>query len=77
MTGQRSAPRGDRILRIGLVLTAIGLVCTLIACIPLLVPSIQLPSSWWFLSMITGVGLVVVIIGLVVSGGDRRRAVRR
>jgi hypothetical protein len=64
---------GDRILRVGAVVTVIGLICTLIAMIPLVAPSVELPSAWWFLSMITGVGLALVIIGLAVSARSRRR----
>lgn len=64
---------GDRILRVGAVVTVIGLICTLIAMIPLVAPSVELPSAWWFLSMITGVGLALVIVGLAVSARSRRR----
>lgn len=54
-------------------MTVIGLVCTLIAIVPLLVPSLELPGLWWFLSMLTGVGLALVIAGLVRSARSRRR----
>ena len=64
---------GDRILRVGAVVTVIGLICTLIAMIPLVAPSVELPSAWWFLSMIPGVGLALVIVGLAVSARSRRR----
>ena len=64
---------GDRLLRIGAVVTVIGLVCTVIAMLPLVVPGLNLPSVWWFLSMITGVGLALVIAGLAVSARSRRR----
>lgn len=63
---------GDRLLRIGGVVTVIGLICTLIAMLPLVIPSLSLPSAWWFLSMITGVGLALVIVGLAVSARSRR-----
>jgi hypothetical protein len=64
---------GDRLLRIGAVVTVIGLACTLVAMLPLVVPGLSLPSAWWFLSMITGVGLALVIAGLAVSARSRRR----
>ena len=54
-------------------MTVVGLVCTLIAMVPLVAPAIELPSAWWFLSMITGVGLALVIAGLAVSARSRRR----
>ena len=78
MTGQdeqgrsRRAP-GDRIMRAGAVITVIGLICTLIAILPLVIPSLTLPSAWWFLSMLTGVGLAIVLVGLLVSALSRRR----
>ena len=71
MADERST--GDRLLRIGAVVTVIGLVCTVIAMLPLVVPGLELPSVWWFLSMITGVGLALVIVGLAVSARSRRR----
>lgn len=64
---------GDRLLRVGAAVTVVGLVCTVIAMLPLVVPSVELPSAWWFLSMITGVGLALVILGLAVSARSRRR----
>lgn len=62
-------------LRVGVWLTFIGLVFSVVAMLPLVLP-IELPSAFWFLSMITGVGLVVMMAGFVVSGRERRRAVR-
>lgn len=62
----------DRVLRIGAVITAAGLVFTLIAIIPLVVPDLDLPSAMWFLAMLTGVGLIVVFVGLAM-GARRRR----
>lgn len=61
----------------GLWLTALGIVLSLIAMIPLVVPGLEFPSVWWFLAMLTGVGLAVVIAGFVVSGRERRRTVDR
>lgn len=64
---------GETLLRAGLAITAIGLVCTLIAILPLFWPSLAMSGVWWFLSMLTGVGLIVIIAGLVTSGRDRRK----
>ncbi len=74
MTGQDS-PRaaGDRIMRAGAVVTVVGLACTLVAMLPLVVPGLSLPSALWFLAMITGVGLAMVLLGLLVSARSRRR----
>lgn len=68
----QSAP-GDRLLRVGVVVTVLGLVCVLIAIVPLVVPSVELSSIWWFLSMLTGVGLALVLAGLIRSARSRRR----
>lgn len=70
-----STPRapGDRLLRVGIAVTIIGLACTLIAILPLVVPGLDLPSLWWWLSMLTGVGLALVIAGLLVAALRRRR----
>jgi len=36
-----------------------------------LVTDLELSSAWWFLSMITGVGLATVIAGLTMSARSR------
>lgn len=64
---------GDRLMRVGAVVMVIGLACTLIAILPLVVPSVTMPSIWWGLSMLTGVGLALVIAGLVVAAWSRKR----
>lgn len=71
-----SAPRpaGDRILRLGAIITVIGLGFSAIAMLPLVIPDLTLPSFWWFLSMTFGVGLAMVILGLFMSARARRRA---
>ena len=53
-------------------MTALGLVATLIAMLPLVFPDLALPGVWWFLAMITGVGLALVIAGLARSARERR-----
>ncbi|MCX6432612.1 MAG: hypothetical protein NTX29_07415 [Actinobacteria bacterium] len=67
-----SDSRSDLVLRIGGWSTAVGLVFTLIAILPLVVPSLELPGAMWFLSMLTGVGLVVVCVGLILGARGRR-----
>jgi peptidoglycan/LPS O-acetylase OafA/YrhL len=63
---------GDRLLRIGVGVTVLGLIATLIAMLPLVFPDLTLPGIWWFLAMITGVGLALVIAGLARSARERR-----
>jgi hypothetical protein len=69
----RSASRADLVMRVGAVVTAFGLLATLVALLPLFVPSVTMPSAMWFLSMLTGVGLAIVIAGLTMSARSRRR----
>lgn len=59
-------------MRIGVGVTVAGLLATVIAIAPLVFPNIALPGVWWFLSMITGVGLALVIAGLVIAARERR-----
>ena len=54
-------------LRIGGVITVVGLLFTVIAMLPLLMPSLELPGAMWFLAMLTGVGLIVVFVGLAMG----------
>lgn len=65
--------RADRVLRAGIVVTVIGLLFTLIALVPLVLPSVQMPGVLWFFSMLTGVGLIVVFVGLVMGSRSRTR----
>jgi len=62
--------RAQRVIRAGAILTILGLVATLIAILQL-VTDLELSSAWWFLSMITGVGLATVIAGLTMSARSR------
>jgi hypothetical protein len=60
-------------MRVGMLLTVLGMLSTLVAIIPLFWPSVSMPSAMWFLSMLTGVGLALVIAGLAMSARSRRR----
>jgi hypothetical protein len=62
--------RAQRVIKAGAILTIIGIVATLIAILPL-VSDIELSGAWWFLSMITGVGLATVLAGLTMSARSR------
>lgn len=64
--------RGDRLMRIGLGLLIVGIGCTLVAISPLVYPDLKLPSYWWALSMLTGVGLALILFGLRRSSQSRR-----
>ena len=64
---------GDRLIRAGLVVTAVGMLLTLVAMIPL-VTDVELPSAFWWLSMLVGVGLAMVLVGLARNGRRRSRS---
>jgi hypothetical protein len=40
--------------------------------LPLVIPSLELPGAMWFLAMLTGVGLIVVFVGLAMGARARR-----
>lgn len=65
----------DRILKVGAALTALGMVLSLIAMSPLVIGG-HLASFWWFLAMITGVGLVSILVGIRAASRARTRAVK-
>lgn len=69
----RSDSPGDRTLRIGAIVTLVGLAFAVIALLPMVVPGLTLPGVFWFLAMLTGVGLIIVLIGLVQGARQRRR----
>jgi len=60
-------------MRVGAVVTVIGLIFAVLAMLPLVVPGLTLPSALWFLAMLTGVELALVLLGLLVSARNRRR----
>jgi hypothetical protein len=68
-----SAAPGDRLIRAGLVVTAVGMLLTLVAMLPL-VTDVELPSAWWWLSMLVGVGMGMVLVGLARNGRRRSRS---
>lgn len=70
-TTQPAAP-GDRLVRAGVGVTAIGMAVTLVAMLPL-VSDIEMPSMLWALSMLVGVGMGMILVGLVRNGRRRSR----
>jgi uncharacterized membrane protein len=68
-----SAASGDRLIRAGVVVTIVGMLLTLVAMIPL-VTDVELPSAFWWLSMLVGVGMGMVLVGLARNGRRRSRS---
>lgn len=66
---------GDRMMRVGAWTTAIGMVLTLVAILPLVVPSLTLPPLFWWLAMVTGVGLTLLLAGLWRAARARGRRI--
>ncbi len=69
---ERRRNNSDRVIRAGAAITVLGIIFSLIALLPL-ITDIELPSTWWFLSMVTGIGLATVLVGLTMSARSRRR----
>ncbi len=65
-----SAP-GERLIRAGVVIALLGMALSVLAMAPL-VSDVAPPSGLWGLSMLSGVGVGLVLAGLVRKG--RRRA---
>jgi hypothetical protein len=63
------------VIRVGTVAFVIGVICTLVALSPL-VTGAQLPGAWWFLAMLTGVGFLLILFGLLRNARARSAAVR-
>lgn len=70
-TVERLRNRSDRVIRAGAVITILGIIFSLIALLPL-ITDVELPSTWWFLSMVTGIGLATILVGLTMSARSRR-----
>lgn len=58
-------------IRVGAVLCLVGMVLTFLSLLPL-VMDVELPSLFWALSMLVGVGFGLILLGLFRKG--RRRA---
>jgi len=65
--------RGDKMMRIGAVIMVFGMICAVIAILPLFFSSLNLGSFWWGLSMLSGLGLALVLIGLRQSSKVRTK----
>jgi hypothetical protein len=57
-------------MRLGAIMLVIGMVFTLIALLPLFT-NLNPPSIWWGLSMLTGLGLGMILVGLRRSAKSR------
>jgi hypothetical protein len=68
-----SGAPGDRLVRAGVVLSVVGISLALVALLPL-VTDLRLPSTFWALSMLVGVGFALILAGLVRNGRSRARA---
>jgi hypothetical protein len=67
-----TASSADRVLRVGIAVTLLGLAFTVAAILPPVFPGISMPGAMRFLSMLTGVGLAMMVAGLVMGSRTRR-----
>ena len=66
--------RADRLLRIGASLVVVGMIATMVALVPLFVGG-HLTPILWPLAMLTGVGLVLELAGVVAAAKARTRRI--
>lgn len=78
MTAPQKTPKApsERVIYAGGGLMVVGMFLSLIAISPL-ITNISLSSIWWFLAMLTGVGFVVLLVGIRMSAKERTRLVRK
>lgn len=76
-TSRSGAPepsaRAERLIRSGMGVAVLGILVSLVALLPL-VSDIELPSVFWALSMLTGVGFAMILLGMAQKGRRRARA---
>jgi cytosine/uracil/thiamine/allantoin permease len=61
----------------GGIVTALGMLLTFIAIVPLADSKVNLPSVFWGLAMITGIGLAVLIYGVWRAARGRSQRIRK
>ena len=66
------AMRGDTWMRLGAAVAAIGVLCGIVAMLPLFFTQLHPISILWPLSMLSGVGLGMILWGLRKSAGVRK-----
>ena len=66
---------GPALVRAGFAVTVVGLGLALIALLPL-VTSVELPSLFWALAMLVGIGVGLILTGLFAQGHRRSRIQR-
>ena len=67
-----SGAPGDRLIRVGVGLSVLGIGLALLALLPL-VTDLELPSTFWALSMLLGLGFALILLGLARKGRTRAR----
>jgi hypothetical protein len=73
-TGARQP--GERLMIGGAIVTVVGMVLTLVAIVPLADSKLNLPSVFWGLAMVTGIGLALLMYGFWRSARGRSKAIR-
>jgi len=67
---------GERLMIVGGIVTVVGMVLTFIAMIPLANSKWNMPSVFWSLAMLTGIGLFLLIWGLWRAARSRSKTIR-
>ena len=61
---------------VGAIVTVVGMVLTGVAIVPLADSKLSLPSVFWGLAMVTGIGLALLIYGFWRSARGRSKRIR-
>jgi protein-S-isoprenylcysteine O-methyltransferase Ste14 len=68
---------GERLMIAGAIVTVIGMVLTFVAIVPLANSKWNLPSIFWALAMVTGIGLGLLMYGFWRAARGRSKRIRR
>ncbi len=67
---------GERLMIVGALVTALGMVLTFVAIFPLADSTLKLPSIFWALAMVTGIGLAILITGIWRAARGRSKRIK-
>jgi hypothetical protein len=73
VVSHQTADRGDAFVRAGAILFALGAVATLVTFVPLFLDLTRLPTAAYWVCMTMPLGLLVSLVGLLVSARAQRR----
>jgi protein-S-isoprenylcysteine O-methyltransferase Ste14 len=67
---------GERLMIVGGIVTVVGMILTFVAMVPLANSKWNMPSVFWSLAMVTGIGLFLLLWGLWRAARSRSKTIR-